>query len=394
MRFQTRLPLLLLLAAIATGSFMAFAQSKQIIAPPGSQITGIPFSPGVRSGDIFYVAGTMATDMTGKVISGGIEAQTTKTLENIGAILKAGGMDFKDVVSVNVYLADSRDFNAMNTAYRPFFPNNPPVRATVETDLMLRDGLIEISAVAVRSDIPRQYINPPGWSTNPLPYSKAIRAGDYFFMAGLVSQDPRTGNAVPGDTTVQTKQILDNAKVLIETAGFQMSDMTIGRVWLTDARDFQLMNNVYRGYFGEIPPTRATVRSRLTAPIYKVEIMLSGVKGQRQRLGTTGQTPLSQAIKVGNTLYVSGITTSNPKGDIKAQTQSILTTIQGLLTAGGMTFDDVVEAQVWVTDARNFSLMNEVYVQFVKGNLPTRATVGTDLMSADGLVEIAMTAVK
>jgi 2-iminobutanoate/2-iminopropanoate deaminase len=373
---------------------MAFAQTKQIIAPPGSQIAGIPFSPGVKTGDIFYVAGTMGTDAAGKVISGGIEAQTTQTLRNIGAILKAGGMDYKDVVAVNVYLADSRDFNAMNTAYREFFPSNPPVRATVETDLMLRDGLIEISAVAVRPEIPRQYINPAGWPSNPLPYSRAIKAGDYFFMSGLVSQNPQTGQPVAGDATTQTKQILDNARVLVEAAGFQMSDITTSRVWLTDARDFQQMNGVYRTYFGAIPPTRATVRSRLTSPVYKVEIMLSGVKGERQRLGTTGQTPLSQAIKVGNKLYVSGITTGTPRGDIKAQATSIMTTIQNLLTAGGMTFDDVVDAQVWITDPRNFAQMNEVYVQYIKGNLPTRATVGTQLMSADGLVEIAVTAMK
>jgi len=393
MFYSRKLPTMLVMT-VAVWSFMAFAQTKQIVAPPGSQIAGIPFSPGVKSGDLFYVAGTMATDAGGKVIAGGIEAQTTKTLENIGAILKAGGMDFKDVVAVNVYLADSRDFAAMNTAYRPFFQNNPPVRATVETDLMLRDGLIEISAVAVRSDIPRQHINPPGWPANTLPYSRAIKAGDYFFMAGLVSQDPKTGNAMAGDAAVQTKQILENARVLVEAAGFQMPEMTVGRVWLSDARDFQLMNNVYRTYFADIPPTRATVRARLTSPVYKVEISLFGQKGERQRLGTVGQTPLSQAIKVGNRLYISGITTSNPRGDIKGQTQTVLTNIQNLLTAGGMTFDDVVDAQVWVTDPRNFAQMNEVYVQFVKGNLPTRATVGTQLMSADGLVEIAMTAVK
>src|SRR5688572_16098964 len=97
-------------AAVAAGTMMAYSQNKQIIAPPGSLIAGIPFSPGVRAGDLLHVAGTMGTDASGKIVSGGIEAQTKKTLENIGAILKAGGMDFKDVVSVNVYLTDARDF--------------------------------------------------------------------------------------------------------------------------------------------------------------------------------------------------------------------------------------------------------------------------------------------
>lgn len=383
-------------ATIAAGSVLAFPQAKQIISPPGAAVLGIPFSPGVRSGDLLYVAGTMGTDANGVIVSGGIEAQTKKTLENIGAILKAGGMDYKDVVAVNVWLADSRDFDRMNTAYRAVFTANPPVRATVESDLMLRDGLVEISCIAARPDLPRRIINPAGWSANPLPYSKAIAVGDYIFVAGLVSQNPATGSAVEGDARVQTKQIMDNAKVLVETAGFKMSDVTTGRLWLTDARDFQLMNEVYRTYFTETPPTRATVRSRLTAPVYKVEIMFSGIRGAKERIGTVGQTPLSQAIKVGNQLYVSGLTGGGAqvRGDVKAQTRAILTNIQNLLKQGGMDLENVVSAQVWITDSRNFDQMNEVYREFMKGGLPSRATVGVDLMSADNLVEIAMVAAK
>lgn len=387
---------LVVATAIAASSVLAFPQAKQIIAPPGSTIANIPFSPGVRSGDLLYVAGTMGTDGNGGIVAGGIEPQTKKALENIGVILKAGGMDYKDVVAVNVWLADSRDFDGMNKAYREVFKTDPPVRATVESDLVLRDGLVEISAIAVNPSLPRRVINPQGWSANPLPYSKAIVAGDYIFVAGLVSQDPKTGNAVPGDTKVQTKQIMDNAKVLVEAAGFKMSDLTTSRVWLTDARDFQLMNDVYRTYFTETPPTRATVRSRLTTPVYKVEIMLSGIRGNKERIGTVGQTPLSQAIKAGNQLYVSGITGGGvqTRGDVKAQTRAILTNIQNLLKQGGMDFENVVSAQVWITDARNFEQMNEVYRELVKGGLPARATVGCDLMSADNLVEIAMVAAK
>ena len=384
-------------AAVAAGSMMAYSQTKKIIAPPGSLIAGIPFSPGVRAGDLLHVAGTMGTDASGKIVSGGIEAQTKKTLENIGAILKAGGMDFKDVVSVNVYLADARDFEAMNKIYRPVFANNPPVRATVQQDLMLRDGLIEISAIAARPDLPRRYINPQGWSSNPLPYSKGIAVGDYIFLAGLVSQNPQSGAAVSGAIDVQTKQIMENIKTLTETAGFKMSDLVWSRVWLTDPRDFQAMNTVYRPYFGDIPPTRATTRAGLTTTAYNVEIMMWGVKGEKQRLGTPNPTsPLSQAIKVGNHVFVSGLTGGGQqlRGDIKGQASMILTNLQNLLKAGGADFADVVEAQVWVTDTRHFAAMNEAYTAVIKGDLPARATVGSQLMAADNLVEIAMIATK
>ena len=176
-----------------------------------------------------------------------------------------------------------------------------------------------------------------------------------------------------------------------------MTDVVWSRVWLSDPRDFQAMNEVYRPYFGDIPPTRATTRAGLTATTYKVEIMLWGVRGEKQRLGTAaGTTPLSQAIKVGNYIFVSGSTGSTPqvRGDIKGQANNILTSIQSLLRAGGADFSNVVEAQVWITDSRNFAAMNEAYTGVIKGDLPARATVGTQLMSADNLVEIAMVATK
>jgi 2-iminobutanoate/2-iminopropanoate deaminase len=385
--------------AIAAGSIMALSQTRKIIAPPGSSIPGLPFSPGVSSGDLLHVAGLLGTDDKGNVIAGGIEAQTKKALENVGAVLKAGGMDYKDVVAVNVYLADMRDFDAMNKIYRETFATNPPVRATTQADLMLRDGLVEIAAIAARPQLPRRYIQPQGWSANPLPYSKAIAVGDYVFVSGLVSQNPQTGAVVAGDPKVQTKQILDNAKVLVETAGFKMTDLVWSRVWLSDPRDFQAMNEVYRGYFGDIPPTRATTRAGLTSPAYKVEIMLWGVKGEKQRLGNApaaGGTPLSQAIKAGNYVFVSGLTGAGAelRGNMKGQAGAIMTNLQNLLKAGGVDFPKVVEAQVWITDARNFAAMNEAYTAAIKADFPARVTVGAQLMNADNLVEMAMIAVK
>jgi len=230
-----------------------------------------------------------------------------------------------------------------------------------------------------------------------LPYSKGIAVGDYIFLAGLVSQNPQTGTALEGDAKVQTKQILDNAKAIVDSAGFKMSDLVWSRVWLSDTRDFQIMNDVYRTYFSDIPPTRATTRAGLTAPVYKVEIMMWGMKGEKQRLGTAaGTTPLSQAIKVGNYVFVSGTTGggAQSRGDIKAQAGSLLSMIQGLLKAGGLDFPNVVEAQVWITDSRNFAAMNEAYTQVIKGGVPTRVTVGAQLMSADNLVEMSMIAIK
>ena len=383
--------------AVAAAGVTGVAQTKQVVAPPGLQIAGIPFSPGVKAGDLYHIAGTMGTDSGGRIVAGGIEAQTKKALENIGTILKAGGMSYKDVVSANVYLRDMRDFDAMNKVYREVFKTNPPVRATTEADLMLRGGLIEISAIAARPDLERRYINPQGWSTNPLPYSRGVAVGDHLFLAGLVSQNPQTGAPLNGDIKVQTKQILESAKTLAEAAGFKMSDIVWSRVWLTDPRDFQDMNDVYRTYFGEIPPTRATTRAALASTAYSVEIMLWGVKGPKQRLGDPNPN-LSQAIKVGNYVFLAGLTAGGSaqslRGDIAGQTGAILTNIQSLIKTAGVDTPNAVTGQVWLTDSRHFSAMNEAYVRVFKSDPPARATVGSQLMSADNLVEIAVIAVK
>jgi 2-iminobutanoate/2-iminopropanoate deaminase len=383
------------MVAMAAASVSGVAQTKQVIAPPGLQISGIPFSPGVKAGDLYHIAGTMGTDSSGRIVAGGIEVQTKKALENIGTILKAGGMDYKDVVSTNVYLADMRDFDAMNKVYREVFKTNPPVRATTQADLMLRSGLVEISAIAARPDLQRRYINPQGWAANPLPYSRAIAVGDHIFLAGLVSQNPQTGAALNGDIKVQTKQILENAKTLTEAAGFKMSDMVWGRVWLADPRDFQDMNEIYRTYFGEIPPTRATTRAALASTAYSVEIMLWGMKGQKQRLGDPNPN-LSQAIKVGNYVFLAGLTAAGQslRGDIAGQTGAILTNIQNLFKTAGIDAPNAVTGQVWLSDSRNFSAMNDAYVRLFKSDPPARATIGSQLMNADNLVEIAVIAVK
>src|SRR5207253_154213 len=104
------------------------------------------------------------------------------------------------------------------------------------------------------------------------------------------------------------------------------------RVWLTDPREFQDMNEIYRSYFGEIPPTRATTRAALASTAYRVEIMLWGEKGQKQRLGEPNPN-LSQAIKVGNYVFLAGLTGAGQsvRGDIAGQTSAILTNIQNLL---------------------------------------------------------------
>lgn len=108
-----------------------------------------PYSQAVRSGGFLFCSGQVALDpATGKLVGGGIEAQTERVLRNLAAVLGAGGADLASVVKTTVYLADLADFPQMNRVYATFFPEDPPARATVQAAKLPADALVEIDAIA------------------------------------------------------------------------------------------------------------------------------------------------------------------------------------------------------------------------------------------------------
>ncbi|MEM9668490.1 MAG: RidA family protein [Pseudomonadota bacterium] len=117
------------------------------VAPPEPrpQAEGPPYSSVIVSGDTIYLAGHLGfVPGTRDYPEGGISAQTTQTMENIGATLATVGAGHADLVRCQVFLADIADFSEMNAAYRTFFPDTPPARTTVAVSGLAADALIEI----------------------------------------------------------------------------------------------------------------------------------------------------------------------------------------------------------------------------------------------------------
>jgi 2-iminobutanoate/2-iminopropanoate deaminase len=111
-----------------------------------------PYSQGIRIGDFLFTSGQIALDpATGEMWSGEIEQETEKTLENIEAILKAGGLSLGHVVKTTVYLADLNHFARMNQVYEQFFSANKPARACVQVAALPKGAKVEIDAVASSS---------------------------------------------------------------------------------------------------------------------------------------------------------------------------------------------------------------------------------------------------
>lgn len=394
------------LAAVLGTAVALTAQipAKQIISTGGNQT--LPFSAAVKAGGFIYVAGAIG-DGTTPLAKGDVRAQTRQTLDGIAKTLKAAGSSLANVASVTVYVRNAADVAGMNEAYGAYFKTNPPARTTVVTPqpLAQADGLVEISMIAIPDGGERVVIHPDGWAKVPSPYSYGIKSGNTLFLSGLVSRNGKDNTNVTGDITAQTKVVLDNGAAILKQAGMTLNDVVASRVYINDDSLFQTMNAAYRPFFGDVPPARLTVRAGLPGPDYAIEITMIAVKDASRVVittpnadGTPGRASqnLSSAIRVGNTLYVSGITgnTQANRGDVKAQSSEVLARVGRTLQAAGFTFGHVVDGTVFLSDMARFADMNEIYRPTFGKDFPARATVGLAPVGGETLVEMMFVAVK
>jgi 2-iminobutanoate/2-iminopropanoate deaminase len=111
-----------------------------------------PYSQGVdaRGARTLWLSGQIPLDpATGELVQGTIREETTRVMENLRAVLAAGGAGFEHVVKCTIYLADLGDFAAVNEVYGEYFAKDPPARATVQVAALPRGARVEIDAVAV-----------------------------------------------------------------------------------------------------------------------------------------------------------------------------------------------------------------------------------------------------
>lgn len=236
-----------------------------------------PYSYGIRTGDTLFLAGLVPRNgKDNSVVEGDMATQTKAVLDNAGEILKAAGMSFANVVSSRVFITDATRFQEMNKAYVPYFPKEPPARATVVAPLMAPQFQVEITLTASR--LPKRIVTMPMADGSPgkpsAILSSAVEVGNRLYVSGILGNTPDN----KGNAEAQTVEIMNRIGRTLKAAGYDWSNVADGVVYITDVQHYDAMNRGYRTIFTKDFPARATVRTGLVNADGLVEIMFVAAK--------------------------------------------------------------------------------------------------------------------
>ena len=122
---------------------------KQVVHTPQVPAARVPLSQAIKAGDWVFASGQLGLDVaTGKLVPGGIAAETRQVCENLKAILEAAGSSLENVVKVTIYMADLAELMAMNEVFSRYFPIDPPARTTFQCVALVGGARVEIEATA------------------------------------------------------------------------------------------------------------------------------------------------------------------------------------------------------------------------------------------------------
>ena len=389
----------LLSSSMAADEPQAPASKRNIVSPPGYDV-GLPFSPAVWSDDLLFLSGAIGNP-PGKIeVTGDVAAQTRQTLKNLKSVLAAAELDIDRVVSMDMYLSDLREFGTFWEILLDETEGATPAGAAVEADIAIAGARLEMSMIAAKPGVPVRAIMPDGWLDPGHGGTYGTMAGNVLFTSGMASMDPVSGRFMPGDLESQIRRAMGNVEQILKTAGMDWGSVVRCRVFLPDTNDYGPMNEAYGAFMTDAPPSRATVRARLLHPEARFGVQCVAVDADdRKVVKAEGQPPstrpFSPAIQADGRLYLAGMVGRGADGfppDVEQQTRLTLENLANTLKAAGLSFDDVVNATVYLSDARYYSAMNTVYREMVGKAPPARATIGMPLMSAQAWVEIQMTA--
>ncbi len=242
-------------------------------------------SAGVLAGGRLYISGLLGRDPeTGRIPEAPAD-QVRLALERVGGVLKAAGMDFRNLVFVNPYLTKNMPMRVMNEVYAKYFEfGNTPARATIVVSHLPRDASIEFTGVAIANLAERRAVRPKNMAPSATA-SPCVWAADTLYCSAKAGFIPGPNGGIWADNIEdQVRQTMRNLLDGIEEAGLDFSRVVASNVYVDNLDEFVRMNAVYGKYFPAVaPPARTTV-----SPLAPVE----------RRRSETGHFPKLEEVSV------------------------------------------------------------------------------------------------
>lgn len=378
-----------------------FLQASAQALPVANAVSA---SPSVLVNGTLYVSGQGSRKADGSRPSE-FPAQVDQALQNLRAILKSAGMDFDNVVWMNVYLKSAEDIPGMEEVYWREIGSSPPAR-TVLTVADLPDGEhIEINCIAVQDTAHRRAIWPGGWPNNSHVDPPAIEAGDVLYLSAQGGEDPRTGK-LASDFAGEVKQALDNVSTVLQAARMSTKNVVWVNPYMSVGGQYDAMGKIYATYFefGNTPGRGTIQVMGLPKGNHVVFSCIAGADLSKRKAVRPRNMPPSPTanpgVLYGNTLYLSakdgfipgqGIVT--PDFNLQLR-QSMRNLLDGLEEAD-MDFSEVVFSTVYLRQIADEDRMNPLYGKFFKKKYPAWTVLQQNLETGDEAAEqISFIAVK
>jgi reactive intermediate/imine deaminase len=360
------------------------AQKRAIVPANGPKPIG-PYSPGIMAGEFLYVSGQGPRANQGAQPAA-FEEQVKQSLENIKSIVEGAGLTMEHVVYMQVYLADSSNYQTAAKIMAEYFPKNPPARATLGVHRMPTDTPVEINAVAVRDLARKKVIAPAGIPQRP-GISPGMQVGNRLYISGFLGRDMQSGQ-VPPDPAEQVQMALDHFRMVLKAAGMDFANVVFVNPYLTKNVPTEVMNKVYASHF-EFGNTPARATIEVASLPLGANIEFTGVAvadlSKRRAVRPKNMPPsptASPCVFAEDTYYCSAKSAFIPGphagiyvDDVETQVRQSMRNLLDGLEEAGLDFSNVVASNVYVDNLDEFSKMNGIYGQYFESMPPVRTTV-------------------
>jgi 2-iminobutanoate/2-iminopropanoate deaminase len=243
-------------------SCVAYGDKSKItyVSPPAGTIPAAmgPYRPAVWAGDTLYVSGSGGRQPKTNELDPSIEGQTKQTMENIGQILAAAGLEHKDAVFTNVYFLDPNGYKGatygkLNSVYREYFRlGTAPSRASFCVSKLPGTIGVEITFIATRDRKNKGRAVPDSAGPSPTSSNGGVLDGETLYTSG------KSGSGAT--VKEQMRDSLESIRGILKLAGMEMRHIVDTHVYLKDINQMDAVNAIFKEYFPNTPPARTTVQ--------------------------------------------------------------------------------------------------------------------------------------